>query len=135
MKIVKEMGEIEELQFDREGEKFKEEYLEATGFPSPAKDFAESDISADDIIERGYNTFFCKMSRDIPEWRLATGDYLVVAKGEDLKSGDLFIAYINNDFRIFRMASDGYWSTPYSISKKEIKVWGKVTHSIVKLKR
>lgn len=130
------MGEIEDFELDQnERKKFEAEYFEATGFPSPAKDFAENDISADDIIERGYNTFFCKMSRDIPEWRLADGDFLVIAKGEDLKTGDFFIAYINNEFRIFRMANEGYWSTPYSISKKEIKVWGKVTHSIVTLKR
>lgn len=129
------MGEIENFEFDRENtEKFVEEHFEATGFPSPAKDFAENDISADDIIERGYNTFFCKMNRDIPEWRLGTGDFLVIAKGEDLKIGDFFIAYINNEFRIFRLAHKGYWSTPYTIAKKELKVWGKVTHSIVTLK-
>ncbi|OHX64739.1 LexA family protein [Flammeovirga pacifica] len=124
--------EFEQFDVDRGINKgFTEEYFNASGFPSPAQEYAKSDISADDIINRGYNTFFCKMERTIIEWRFYEGDFIVVSKGTDLVPHDFFIGWYRNEFRVLRMGHGGFWVSPQKFSKETVKVWGKVTHAIV----
>ncbi|NLR91580.1 MULTISPECIES: LexA family protein [Flammeovirga] len=116
---------------EEEKKRFKEEHFQASGFPSPAQEYAKDDVSADDIINRGYNTFFCRMQRTVPEWRFQKGDFIVVSKGTDIRIHEFFIGWYNNEFRVLRMGKNGFWTSPHTFSKSQVQVWGKVTHAIV----
>ncbi|KXX72744.1 LexA family transcriptional regulator [Flammeovirga sp. SJP92] len=92
------------------------------------------ELTADDIIERSPATFFMRMGADIPEWKIYSDDILVIDKGgqDDIKVGELFVTFLNKEFRVFMKSEDGYYFKPNHSSKQKLKVWGKVTHTIRK---
>jgi DNA polymerase V len=108
------------------------------GFPSPAADYEESELSLDQLvgIRPTSSIFLFRANGDsMTEAGIHDGDVLVVDKAKTAASGDVVIACLNNEFLVKRLIIQGDGRVllmpenpkykPISIGEGEIlSVWG-----------
>ena len=111
------------------------------GFPSPADDFLEFDLSLDKkLIKHPSATFFVRVSgTSMINAKIFDGSILLVDRAEKIKSGDVVLAVIDGDFTVkrYRKIDNSVFLYPENKNMKPIKiidgsesyVWGKVMWS------
>ena len=114
------------------------------GFPSPALDYHENEITADELLDLNPTTFFGRVNgpsmedADIPH-----GAILVVDRGKKPSSGHVVVAILNNEFTIKRLIkSPAGWVlhpansafTPRLVKEDDqFQIWGVVKRVVVNL--
>ncbi len=121
--------------------------LVSAGFPSPAEDYEDFELSLDKyVIKNPSATFYVRVKGDsMQDARIYDGDILVVDKAETPRSGDVVVALINGDFTVKRWVNKNgiHWLIPenplYQAIKidefSDFKVWGVVTYTLHKQKQ
>ena len=111
------------------------------GFPSPADDFLEFDLSLDKkLIKHPGATFFVRVSgNSMVNAKIFDGSILLVDKAEKINNGDIVLAVVDGDFTVkrYRKVNNSIFLYPENKSMKPIKifegsesyVWGKVMWS------
>ena len=74
------------------------------GFPSPADDFLEFDLSLDKkLIKHPSATFFVRVSgNSMVNAKIFDGSILLVDRAEEIKNGDIVLVVIDGDFTVKR---------------------------------
>ena len=74
------------------------------GFPSPADDFLEFDLSLDKkLIKHPSATFFVRVSgTSMINAKIFDGSILLVDKAEKINNGDIVLAVVDGDFTVKR---------------------------------
>ena len=111
------------------------------GFPSPADDFLEFDLSLDKkLIKHPSATFFVRVSgNSMVNAKIFDGSILLVDRAEEIKNGDIVLVVIDGDFTVKRykklgenifLSPENKNMSPIKITKNsESYVWGKVMWS------
>ncbi|TED03283.1 peptidase S24 [Pseudomonas aeruginosa] len=103
----------------------------SAGFPSPAQDHLEREISLDEILQiRAPHTYLVR----------AGGDLMVVDRSREAEPGDIVIAAVNGEPTVKRLAKDGSqvvlraenprYAPRYILEGDELLVWGVVRYSV-----
>ena len=115
------------------------------GFPSPADDFLEFDLSLDKkLIKHPSATFFVRVSgTSMINAKIFDGSILLVDRAEKINSGDIVLAVIDGDFTVkrYKKIRGDVLLYPENKNMKPIKiaegsesyVWGKVMWSFNKV--
>ena len=113
----------------------------AAGFPSPADDFLEFDLSLDKkLIKHPSATFFVRVSgTSMINAKIFDGSILLVDKAEKIKNDDIVLAVVDGFFTVkrYRKVGDSVFLYPENKLLRPIKilegsesyVWGKVMWS------
>jgi DNA polymerase V len=115
------------------------------GFPSPAADFEEEQISLDQfLIKNPEATFFAKASgNSMINAGISDGDLLVIDRSLEAKNNTIAVCYVDGEFTVKRIRlenekvfllpeNDDY--KPIEITKgNELMVWGVVIYVIKKM--
>ena len=113
----------------------------SAGFPSPADDFLEFDLSLDKkLIKHPSATFFVRASgTSMINAKIFDGSILLVDRAEKINNGDIVLAVVDGDFTVkrYRKVESSVFLYPENRSMKPIKifegsesyVWGKVMWS------
>lgn len=121
--------------------------LVSAGFPSPAEDYEDVELSLDKyVIKNPSATFYVRVKGDsMKDARIYDGDILVVDKAETPRSGDVVVALINGDFTVKRLIHKAgvYWLMPENPlyqgieinESSDFQVWGVVTYTLHKQKK
>ncbi len=119
---------------------FSSQFVPA-GFPSPADDFLEFDLSLDKkLIKHPSATFFVRVSgNSMVNAKIFDGSILLVDRAEEIKNGDIVLVVIDGDFTVKRykklgenifLYPENKNMSPIKITKNsESYVWGKVMWS------
>ena len=111
------------------------------GFPSPADDFLEFNLSLDKkLIKHPSATFFVRVSgNSMVNAKIFDGSILLVDRAEEIKNGDIVLVVIDGDFTVKRykklgknifLYPENKNMSPIKITKNsESYVWGKVMWS------
>ena len=111
------------------------------GFPSPADDFLEFDLSLDKkLIKHPSATFFVRASgTSMINAKIFDGSILLVDRAEKINNGDIVLAVVDGDFTVkrYRKVNGSVFLYPENKSMRPIKifegsesyVWGKVMWS------
>jgi DNA polymerase V len=114
----------------------------AAGFPSPADDYIERDLSLDEhLIRNRIATFFVHVKGDsMRDAGIQDGNLLVVDKSITPKHGSIVVAEVNREMTVKRLykrrgeiklqaANPAYPDIPIQ-PEGEVVIWGVVTHAI-----
>ncbi len=113
----------------------------AAGFPSPADDFLEFDLSLDKkLIKHPSATFFVRVSgTSMINAKIFDGSILLVDKAEKIKNDDIVLAVVDGCFTVkrYRKVGDSVFLYPENKLLRPIKIaegsesyiWGKVMWS------
>ena len=113
----------------------------AAGFPSPADDFLEFDLSLDKkLIKHPSATFFVRVNgTSMVNAKIFDGSILLIDRAENIKNGDIVLAVVDGDFTVKRYRKSGETVLLYPENKNmrpikiaqgsESYVWGKVMWS------
>ena len=113
----------------------------AAGFPSPADDFLEFDLSLDKkLIKHPSATFFVRVNgTSMINAKIFDGSILLIDRAEKIKNGDIVLAVVDGDFTVKRYRKSGGVVSLYPENKNmrpikieegsESYVWGKVMWS------
>ena len=113
----------------------------AAGFPSPADDFLEFDLSLDKkLIKHPSATFFVRVSgTSMINAKIFDGSILLVYKAEKIKNDDIVLAVVDGCFTVkrYRKVGDSVFLYPENKLLRPIKIvegsesyiWGKVMWS------
>lgn len=111
------------------------------GFPSPADDFLEFDLSLDKkLIKHPSATFFVRASgTSMINAKIFDGSILLVDRAEKINNGDIVLAVVDGDFTVkrYRKVDGSVFLYAENKSMRPIKifdgsesyVWGKVMWS------
>lgn len=112
------------------------------GFPSPAQDHLEQEISLDELLQlRAPHTYLVRVDGDsMVGAGIFNGDLLVVDRSVDPRSGDIVIAALNgepiakrfcreNGGIVLRSENPAY-APRYVLDGDELDVWGVVRFSV-----
>ena len=111
------------------------------GFPSPADDFLEFDLSLDKkLIKHPSATFFVRVSgNSMINAKIFDGSILLVDRAEEIKNGDIVLVVIDGDFTVkrYKKLGENIFLYPENKNMSPIKiiknsesyVWGKVMWS------
>ena len=117
----------------------------AAGFPSPADDFLEFDLSLDKkLIKHPSATFFVRVSgTSMINAKIFDGSILLVDKAEKIKNDDIVLAVVDGCFTVkrYRKVGDSVFLYPENKLLRPIKIvegseayiWGKVMWSFNKV--
>ncbi|WP_325437571.1 LexA family protein [Pseudomonas nitroreducens] len=112
------------------------------GFPSPAQDHLEREISLDEILQiRAPHTYLVRSGGDsMIRAGIHDGDLLVVDRSSEAVPGDIIIAAVNGEPTVKRLVKDGdqlvlraenpKYPPRYILEGDELLVWGVVRYSI-----
>lgn len=112
------------------------------GFPSPAQDHLEREISLDEILHiRAPHTYLVRAAGDSMEGAgIYDGDLMVVDRSRQAEPGDIVIAALNSEATVKRLAKDGdqivlrpenpKYPPRYILEGDELLVWGVVRFSV-----
>ncbi len=118
----------------------------ATGFPSPADDYADIGIDLNkELIHHPTSTFFLRANGTaLTMSGIHDGDLLIVDRSIDPKPGQIVVTAIDGLFAIkrlthylgvLRLETDDPEQTPIEINKdKEFYIWGIAIYSIHSLR-
>jgi len=113
----------------------------SAGFPSPADDFLEFDLSLDKkLIKHPSATFFIRVSgNSMVNAKIFDGSILLVDRAEEIKNGDIVLVVVDGGFTVKRykklgenifLYPENKNMSPIKITKNsESYVWGKVMWS------
>lgn len=79
----------------------------AAGFPSPADDFIETRLDANDLVlDNPGASFFLRVTGDsMQDAGILPGDYIVVDRSREAQRGDIVVAAIDGEFTVKRLDS------------------------------
>ncbi|MCU1717295.1 LexA family protein [Pseudomonas sp. 5P_3.1_Bac2] len=112
------------------------------GFPSPAQDHLEHEISLDELFDlRAPHSYVVKVAGDsMVGAGIFDGDLLVVDRSREARQGDVVIAALNNEPLVKRLCRDGaqvvlrsenpVYPPRYVLEGDELCVWGVVRFSV-----
>lgn len=112
------------------------------GFPSPAQDHLEREISLDEILQiRAPHTYLVRSGGDsMIKAGIHDGDLLVVDRSREAEPGDIVIAAVNGEPTVKRLAKEGnqivlraenpHYAPRYIMEGDELLIWGVVGYSI-----
>ena len=111
----------------------------SAGFPSPAQDHLEREISLDEILQiRAPHTYLVRAGGMIRAG-IHDGDLMVVDRSR-AEPGDIVIAAVNGEPTVKRLAKDGSqvvlraenprYAPRYILEGDELLVWGVVRYSV-----
>lgn len=116
----------------------------AAGFPSPADDYIEGQLSLDEhLIQHKDATFFVRAKgNSMTGAHIEDGDILIVDKSLKPQFGDIVVAVVDGEFTVKYLAQrgDAVVLKPANAKFKEIEfkdgqeleIWGVVTSSVKK---
>ena len=119
----------------------------SAGFPSPADDFIDQPIDLNkELIKNPSSTFLVRVKGlSMIEAGIYPEDILTVDKSLDVRSGDIVVSFINNEFTLKRILIEKkqIWLLPENkdyhpilvTEENEFLVWGVVTYIIKKARR
>lgn len=114
----------------------------SAGFPSPAQDHLEREISLDEILQiRAPHTYLVRAGGDsMIRAGIHDGDLMVVDRSREAEPGDIVIAAVNGEPTVKRLAKDGHqvvlraenprYASRYILEGDELLVWGVVRYSV-----
>ncbi|HIE5464797.1 TPA: LexA family protein [Pseudomonas aeruginosa] len=114
----------------------------SAGFPSPAQDHLELEISLDEILQiRAPHTYLVRAGGDsMIRAGIHDGDLMVVDRSREAEPGDIVIAAVNGEPTVKRLAKDGNqvvlraenprYAPRYILEGDELLVWGVVRYSV-----
>ncbi len=81
----------------------------SAGFPSPADDFVEARLDANDlVIDNPTATFFMRVSGEsMADAGILPGDYIVVDRSVEPRAGMIVVAAVDGEFTVKRLARSG----------------------------
>lgn len=112
------------------------------GFPSPAQDHLEREISLDEILEiRAPHTYLVRAAGDSMEGAgIFDGDLMVVDRSREAQANDIVIAALNSEPLVKRLTYDGRqvvlraenprYAPRYILEGDELTIWGVVRFSV-----
>lgn len=112
------------------------------GFPSPAQDHLEPEISLDELFNlRAPHTYLVRVSGDsMVLTGIFDGDLLIVDRSLEVKHRDIVIAALNNEPMVKRFCREGgllvlrsenaKYAPRYIMESDELSVWGVVRYSV-----
>jgi DNA polymerase V len=112
------------------------------GFPSPAQDHLEREISLDEILDiRAPHTYLVRAAGDSMEGAgIFDGDLLVVDRSREAQPGDIVIAALNGEPLVKRLTCEGRQvvlraenprhAPRYVLEGDELSIWGVVRFSV-----
>ncbi|RZM23327.1 MAG: translesion error-prone DNA polymerase V autoproteolytic subunit [Pedobacter sp.] len=121
------------------------EFSVPAGFPSPAMDYVEKKLSADELLGLSKpSVFFCRVAGDsMIGAGIYDGDLLVVDFALEPKNDNIVVAIICNELTVKRlcitpsewmlMAENPIYPPLIFSRSEELRVWGVVTHNLHKL--
>ncbi|EQB8440425.1 LexA family protein [Pseudomonas aeruginosa] len=114
----------------------------SAGFPSPAQDHLEREISLDEILQiRAPHTYLVRAGGDsMIRAGIHDGDLMVVDRSREAEPEDIVIAAVNGEPTVKRLAKDGHqvvlraenprYAPRYILEGDELLVWGVVRYSV-----
>ncbi len=114
----------------------------SAGFPSPAQDHLEREISLDEILQiRAPHTYLVRAGGDsMIRAGIHDGDLMVVDRSRQAEPGDIVIAAVNGEPTVKRLARDGSqvvlraenprYAPRYILEGDELLVSGVVRYSV-----
>lgn len=112
------------------------------GFPSPALDHMEHKLSLDKLLHiEAPHTYVVQVCGDsMIGAGIFDGDYLIVSRALQAKSGDIVVACLNGDVFVKRLGKKQEvfvlqsehpdYPARYVLDNDELMIWGVVTHSL-----
>ncbi|WP_052355199.1 LexA family protein [Pseudomonas knackmussii] len=112
------------------------------GFPSPAQDHLEREISLDEVLQvRAPHTYLVRAGGDsMIRAGIHDGDLMVVDRSREAEPGDIVIAAVNGEPTVKRLAKEGgqvilraenpKYPPRYILEGDELLVWGVVRYSV-----
>ncbi|MGY5351894.1 LexA family protein [Wenyingzhuangia sp. IMCC45533] len=112
------------------------------GFPSPAEDFENKEISLDkELIRDKTATFFARVDgNSMLDAGISDGDLLVVDRSLEPKNGKIAVCMLDGDFTVkrLRVTSEGVYLVPENKEfgdirveeHQELVIWGIVTYVV-----
>ncbi|MDM9594989.1 S24 family peptidase [Pseudomonas guariconensis] len=112
------------------------------GFPSPATDHLEGDISLDDLFElRAPHVYLVKIEGDSMQGSgIFSGDLVIVDRSREAELGDVVIAALNNepvckrlhkrDGVVILKSENPSYPARYVLEGDELLIWGVVRFSV-----
>ncbi|CAE6918910.1 DNA polymerase V protein UmuD [Pseudomonas marincola] len=112
------------------------------GFPSPAQDHLEQEISLDELFNlRAPHTYLVKVAGDsMVQAGIDDGDLLIVDRSREARHGAIVVAALNNEPLIKRFCREGAsvvlrsentkFAPRYIMENDELSVWGVVRFSV-----
>jgi len=113
------------------------------GFPSPAEDFVERNLSLDEhLIHHPATTFFMTVvGSSMTDCGIHSGDLLIVDRSLEPANGQVVVAYLNQEFtvkrfkrskggRMYLVAENPDFQPIEITGEMEFQVWGVVTATI-----
>lgn len=112
------------------------------GFPSPAQDHLEREISLDEILHiRAPHTYLVRSGGDsMVRAGIHDGDLMVVDRSREAEPGDIVIAAVNGEPTVKRLAKEGgqvvlraenpKYPPRYILEGDELLIWGVVRYTI-----
>lgn len=75
------------------------------GFPSPADDYIDSELSLSDLIEHPLQTYILRIAGDsMKDFGIMDGSYVIVDSYPEAQSGDIILAVVNTEFTIKQLS-------------------------------
>ena len=112
------------------------------GFPSPAQDHLEREISLDEILDiRAPHTYLVRAAGDSMQGAgIFDGDLMVVDRSREAQANDIVIAALNSEPLVKRLGYDGRqvvlraenprYAPRYILEGDELTIWGVVRFSV-----
>ncbi|MGE8067095.1 LexA family protein [Pseudomonas sp. NPDC089569] len=112
------------------------------GFPSPANDHLEKNISLDELFDlRAPHVYLVKVEGDSMQGAgIFSGDLVIVDRGREAEHGDIVIAAVNNEPVCKRLHSrngvvilkseNRAYPARYILEGDELMIWGVVRFSV-----
>ncbi|HGA2315914.1 TPA: LexA family protein [Pseudomonas putida] len=112
------------------------------GFPSPATDHLEGDISLDELFElRAPHVYLVKIEGDSMQGSgIFSGDLVIVDRSREAEHGDVVIAALNNepvckrlhkrDGVVILKSENPSYPSRYVLEGEELLIWGVVRFSV-----
>ncbi len=121
----------------------------AAGFASPAEAFVDRKLDLNEhLVRDAAATFFVEVEGDSMEGvRIGEGDLLVVDRAREPKDGDVVVAAVDGEYLVKRLRLEGRgprrraflesanaaYAPVYVGEGQDLRVFGVVTHAIVRL--
>jgi DNA polymerase V len=113
------------------------------GFPSPALDYHENDITADELLGLTPTCFLSRINGPSMEGAdMPHGSIIIIDRGIKASSGDIVVAVLNNEFTVKRyiktpaglvLHPENPLFKPYLVQGDDhLEIWGVVTGVYVK---
>lgn len=109
--------------------------FEHTGFPSPAREFAEAPLDLHRLLVKNTPaTYFFRLADDAPEFKLFAGDLLVVDRALEAAAGALVLVVIEGEHVIRKLVDRegklGLYDGIHTVMPESLDVLGVIRASV-----